>query len=159
MTYEFVHHRRVEFFETDMAGIVHFSNYLRYMEMAEHDFLRSLGFSVNGRIDGVHVGWPRVHASCDYKAPLKFEDHVQIHVVLKTKRPRTLEYIHAIRRGEAPDAPIVAVGRMIAVCVAVDDAGGFRAIEIPAPLASRLESAPSGVAERYLEPMRARAPG
>ena len=54
--------RRVEFADTDMAGIVHFSNYLRYMEMAEHDFLRSIGFSVNGTIEGRHVGWPRVHA-------------------------------------------------------------------------------------------------
>ena len=32
--------RRVEFHETDMAGIVHFSNFFRYMEFAEVEFLR-----------------------------------------------------------------------------------------------------------------------
>ena len=35
MTYEFHNQHRVEFAETDMAGIVHFSNFFRYMEMAE----------------------------------------------------------------------------------------------------------------------------
>ena len=40
----FITHRRVEFSDTDMAGIVHFANFYRYMEQAEHDFFRSLGF-------------------------------------------------------------------------------------------------------------------
>src|SRR5213078_989612 len=38
--------RRVEFADTDMAGIVHFANFFRYMESAEHEFLRSHGLSV-----------------------------------------------------------------------------------------------------------------
>ena len=38
--------RTVEFSETDMAGIVHYSNFFRYMESAEHAFFRALGFSV-----------------------------------------------------------------------------------------------------------------
>ena len=46
MPYEFKAVRRVEFSDTDMAGIVHFANFFRYMETAEHGFYRSLGFSV-----------------------------------------------------------------------------------------------------------------
>ena len=149
MPFDFLHRRRVEFFETDMAGIVHFSNYLRYMEMAEHDFLRSIGFSVNGIIEGRHVGWPRVHASCDYRAPVKFEDELEIHVLVKEKKPRVLEYVHAIRRGVG--GPVVAVGRMVAVCVAVDAGGAFRATEIPAPLAARIQEAPAALVESYLK--------
>lgn len=149
MPFEFLHRRRVEFFETDMAGIVHFSNYLRYMEMAEHDLLRSLGYSVNGRIGGVHVGWPRVHASCDYRAPVKFEDELEIHVLVKEKKPRVVEYVHAIRRGAG--GPVVAVGRMIAVCVAVDASGAFKATDIPAELADKLEVAPSALVDAYLK--------
>ena len=38
--------RRVEFCDTDMAGIVHFANFFRWMESAEVEFLRSLGLSV-----------------------------------------------------------------------------------------------------------------
>jgi YbgC/YbaW family acyl-CoA thioester hydrolase len=37
---------RVEFTDTDMAGIVHFSSFFRYMEVTEHAFFRSLGFSI-----------------------------------------------------------------------------------------------------------------
>ena len=150
MPSQFRHRRRVEFFETDLAGIVHFSNYLRYMEMAEHDFLRSLGHSVNGKIDGRHHGWPRVHASCDYRAPLKFEDDVEVQVLLRTKRPRTLEYVHVLRRGHGDAAPIVAVGRMIAVCVEIAEGGAFRTVAIPAALADQLEEAPRDVVEPLL---------
>lgn len=35
--------RRVEFCDTDMAGIVHFANFFRYMEAAEHELFRNLG--------------------------------------------------------------------------------------------------------------------
>lgn len=150
MAFEFVHRRRVEFYETDMAGIAHFSNYLRYMEMAEHDFLRSLGFSVNGTIEGRHYGWPRVHASCDYRAPVKFEDDLQIHVLVERKKPRVIEYLHAIKRGAHADAPVVAVGRMIAVCAAVAADGAFQATAIPAPLAALIEEAPRALIESYL---------
>ena len=46
MPYEFKLTRRVEFAETDMAGIVHFANFFRMMEAAEHAFFRSVGFSI-----------------------------------------------------------------------------------------------------------------
>ena len=46
MAYEFKATRRVEFSDTDMAGIVHYANFFRFMETAEHGFYRSLGFSV-----------------------------------------------------------------------------------------------------------------
>ena len=46
MPYEFKTIRRVEFSETDMAGIMHYSNYFRFMETAEHAFFRSLGLSI-----------------------------------------------------------------------------------------------------------------
>ena len=46
MAFEFKLTHRVAFAETDMAGIVHFSNFFRYMENTEHAFYRSLGWSV-----------------------------------------------------------------------------------------------------------------
>ena len=56
--HEFNITRMVEFNETDMAGIVHFSVFFRYMEYAEHAFFRSLGSSI---VDPeLAVGWPRV---------------------------------------------------------------------------------------------------
>ena len=44
--------RRVEFRDTDMAGIVHFSVFFAYMEQAEHELLRSLGLGVGPKRRG-----------------------------------------------------------------------------------------------------------
>src|SRR6516164_335429 len=62
---QFTYTRRVQFSDTDMAGIVHFANFYRFMEEAEHEMFRSLGFKiVEKQPDGSVLGWPRVQASC-----------------------------------------------------------------------------------------------
>ena len=63
MSTPFYTSRLVEFADTDMAGIIHFSAYFRYMESAEHELLRSMGYSVYSEIDGVTISFPRVAAS------------------------------------------------------------------------------------------------
>ena len=84
--YQFRSRQRVEFADTDLAGIAHFSNFFRYMERAEHEFLRSLGLSVH-TVDGDDVvSWPRVHADCKYYAPLKFEDELDVDLLVRRKR-------------------------------------------------------------------------
>ena len=88
--HEFTITRRVEFSETDMAGIVHFSNFCRYMEHAEHAFFRSLGRSIVDRDLG--VGWPRVHMNCDFKKPLRFEDEVEIRLLVSAKSSKSISY-------------------------------------------------------------------
>jgi acyl-CoA thioesterase FadM len=51
----------VQFSETDAAGIVHFSNFFRYFEDAEHALWREAGGSILDRDSA--IGWPRVAAS------------------------------------------------------------------------------------------------
>src|SRR5215467_5695807 len=101
--------RRVEFSETDMAGIVHYSNFFRYMEVAEHEFFRSLGFSVVTRQVEPPMGWPRVHAECDYKQPLHFEDEVEIRLLVREKRSKSFTYEFQFRKLNA--SPPVEVAR------------------------------------------------
>ncbi len=60
--------RRVEFAETDLAGIAHFSNFFRWMESAEVDFLIARGLNVSLGWNGQKLGFPRVSASCDHHA-------------------------------------------------------------------------------------------
>ncbi|MEE8147584.1 MAG: hypothetical protein V3T24_08275, partial [Longimicrobiales bacterium] len=50
--------RRIEFADTDMGGIVHFARFFVFMETAEHEFLRSLGTSVDRHVDGHRISWP-----------------------------------------------------------------------------------------------------
>ena len=68
--------RKVFFYETDLAGVVHFSCYFRYMEEAEHALWRAAGLTVDRA--GAAIGYPRVSATFDYKSPLFFEDELTI---------------------------------------------------------------------------------
>ncbi len=132
--------RSVEFSETDMAGIMHYSNFFRFMEAAEHAFFRSIGFSVAARPGSPKVGWPRVHASCDYLKPLRFEDQVEVQFRVVEKRSKALSYEFRFhKRVEGGTAEEVARGRLTVVCVVHQADGTMKASAIPAEIADRIE--------------------
>lgn len=89
----FVHHRRVEFHETDAAGLVHFSNYLRYAEAAEHALFRELDYPML-RDDGHgrFYGWPRVRAQAKFSAPLQSGDAIRIELAVAEIKLKAIEF-------------------------------------------------------------------
>lgn len=141
MAHTFICSDRVQFSDTDMAGIVHFSNFFRYMERVEHAFFRSLEFSV---VDPPHhgderVGWPRVHASCDYMAPLHFEEEFTSELLVEEVRNKVIRYL--IRFWKT-NGILAAEGRITAACVRRDPATGkLKAIEIPQRFRDKIEAA------------------
>ncbi|MBM3875478.1 MAG: acyl-CoA thioesterase [Verrucomicrobia bacterium] len=143
MPYEFKAVRRVEFSETDMAGIVHYSNFFRYMETAEHAFFRSLGFSIVMRDTDSPAGWPRVHVTCDYRHPLRFEDEVEIQLLVAEKKTKALTYEFRFRKLNATPQLEVARGRLTVVCVTRDATGKMSAAPIPEFIAAQIEVAPA----------------
>ena len=146
MLSEFKAIRRVEFSDTDMAGIVHYANFFRYMETAEHSFYRALGHSVVMPHVDPPVGWPRVHAECDYMKPLRFEDTVEIHLLVKEKKRRTLSYVFRFRKLDpvtGVPGEEVARGSLTVVCVTHAPGGEMKAVAIPASLAEQIEAAPA----------------
>jgi acyl-CoA thioester hydrolase len=149
MPHDFKITRLVEFSDTDMAGIVHFTAFFRYMEQAEHAFYRSLGMSVIMQDGDRQVSFPRVHASCDYTRPLRFEDEIEIHLIVREKKAKTFSYEFIFRKvasrgvSAASSAEEVARGRLIVVCVTKDKATGtMKSLEIPAEIAARVSQAP-----------------
>lgn len=137
MGFEFTQERRVEFAETDMAGIVHFANFFRWMESAEHAFLRSMGYSVHTTEEGKSAGWPRLKVSCDYCKPLRFEESVAVELSVAEVRTRSVRYAFVIRR--AADGEVAARGETVAVHAQLDPAGGrLQATPIPENLRARL---------------------
>src|SRR5688572_12643735 len=103
--------RRVEFGDTDMAGIVHFANFFRYMEAAETDFLRARGLSVAWDRAGERYGFPRVSVACDFVKPARFEDVLTIAVTVEKVGTKSVSYRHDFTlAGE-----LVATGRITAV--------------------------------------------
>ena len=135
MPTEYTTTRRVQFAETDMAGIVHFSQFFRYMEECEHAFFRSLGLSVSMQHDGRHIGWPRVAASCDFTGPVRFEDEVELKLRVAKVGDKSftyeVEFLLAGRR--------VALGKTTSVCCVLAD-GKMNAIPIPADIREKFTS-------------------
>src|SRR6185369_15404315 len=145
MSHTFTITRRVEFSDTDMAGIMHFSNFFRFMETAEHGFFRSLGFSIapgGGGQGHPRIGWPRVHASCDYHKPLRFEDLVEIHLLVREKRSKAISYEIRFRKLNGDEPVEVARGILTVVCVAQAGDGVMKATTIPVEIGSKIEVAP-----------------
>jgi YbgC/YbaW family acyl-CoA thioester hydrolase len=143
MAYEHRIVREVEFYHTDMAGIMHFSNFYRFMEAAEHAFFRSLGLSIH-TVDPEPLGWPRVHADCDFSYPLRFEDSVEIHLLVREKRQKSLVYSFIFRKVEGESRREVARGSLAVACVKRDSATGrMTAVPIPSVIADKIEVAPA----------------
>ena len=131
--------RRVEFADTDMAGIMHFSNFFRFMEVAETDYLTSHGLSVSWvGPDGLRVGFPRVSATCDYARPARFGEVLTVTTTVEKVGRKSVAYRHDFT---TKDGAFVAVGRVTAVFCR--EAGGdykFESIEIPPDLRAKLEA-------------------
>ncbi|MBL8794256.1 MAG: acyl-CoA thioesterase [Planctomycetia bacterium] len=136
MTTPFRTRRRVEFVDTDTAGIVHFSNFFRYMEAAEVDFLQSLGLSVSMQTaDGRWIGFPRVSATCDYIKPAKFLDIVEVVVKVEKIGGKSVTYEFDFeKQGE-----LIARGRITAVCCMTTPDHKLESLEIPADIRRKLQ--------------------
>ena len=133
MANEFRYKRRVQFSETDLAGIVHFANMFRYVEEAEHALWREVGISIVQR--GSDIGWPRLNAALEFRNPLRFEEEFEVWVRIAELKTRTIEYEFTLVRGKS----VIAVGTMTSICVRRQADGTMRAAEIPAAVADKLE--------------------
>jgi len=148
MAYEFKAVRRVEFAETDMAGIMHYSNYFDFMETTEHAFFRSLGFSIYSDKTEPWEGWPRVHAECDFQAPLRFEDEVETHLLVSEKKSKSLTYVFNFRKLNASPPLEVARGAMTVVYVRHGPDGKMAACAMPRSVAAKIQVAPAHLLHR-----------
>jgi acyl-CoA thioester hydrolase len=126
--------RRVQFSETDLAGIAHFSAYFRFMEEAEHALWRAAGLSIGAA--ETTGGWPRVSAAFDYKSPLRFEDEFDVVVRIAEVTRRSIRYGFTIMREDT----LIGTGTMTAVCTK-KEAGQLRAVDLPVDVIDRLRAA------------------
>jgi acyl-CoA thioester hydrolase len=126
--------RRIQFHDTDMAGVVHFANYFRMMEEVEHAFFRALGLSIVMTHEALEIGWPRVAASCEYFGPLKFEDEVELIMRVTKVGEKSFNYEVEFQW----EGRKVALGKMTSVCCEMLDSG-MRSIPIPPGIRKKLE--------------------
>jgi YbgC/YbaW family acyl-CoA thioester hydrolase len=127
--------RRVEFQDTDMAGIMHFTAFFRFMEVAEHAFLRARGLSIFIEDEQGTISWPRVSAQCDYRAPARFSEELSIEVRVAHLGPRSVTYDFVFTR----DGQHLAQGAMTSVCCRIPPDGPPKSIPMPAAVRAKLE--------------------
>jgi acyl-CoA thioester hydrolase len=132
--------RLVEFSDTDMAGIMHFSAFFRYMEAAEHELLRSLGLSVYSELDGSPVSFPRVAASCQFHSPARCEEVLDIDVSVQHVGTKSVTYGFNFQHS----GRLVATGEMTSVCCRVDHGQPPVSIPIPDAVAQKLRAMEGG---------------
>ncbi|MFL5329234.1 MAG: acyl-CoA thioesterase [Gemmataceae bacterium] len=130
----FTARRRVEFSDTDMAGMMHFANFFRFMESAEHEYLASRGLRVIWNDVDERLGFPRVSASCDYLQPAHYLDELEIDVTVDRVGEKSLTLSFDFRRG----SDLVAKGEIVTVCCRVNTEGRVESIPIPETFRSKL---------------------
>ncbi len=130
--------RLVEFSDTDMAGIVHFANFFRFMEAAEHAYLRACGLSVIGSWEGQAITFPRVHADCDYLRPARFQDVLEIEVLLEKIGRASVHYAFVFRQA----GEVIATGRITTVLCRIGPGHALEPFAVPESLRERLLAGP-----------------
>lgn len=128
--------RRVQFYETDAAGIVHFSWFFRYMEEAEHALWREAGLSIAP--PDAEISWPRVAASFDFHSALRFEQEFDVWLRVAGISKKTIRYTCLLTLGDTK----IATGTLTVACVRKRPNEPMKAIEIPPEIAARFQVAP-----------------
>src|SRR5262249_22650885 len=129
----------VEFSDTDMAGIVHFANFFRFMEAAEHAYLRASGLSVFLDWQGERLTFPRVSASCDYRKPARFQDVLDVTARIDRLGRSSVRFASTFHKGDE----LIAEGQITTV-LSRFPGHGLEPIEIPPPLREKLSRGPEG---------------
>lgn len=99
---------RVRFYETDMAGIVHHSNYIRWFELGRVEYLRANDFDLKKLIDLGYMT-PILSVQCDYKTAISFDDELILETrLLKITRTRATFGFRLLKEA---DGKLVATGK------------------------------------------------
>lgn len=77
----FTYTRKAQYYETDKMGIIHHSNYVKWMEEARIAYMESLGYGFD-KVESLGVLSPVAGISVSYKNPVRFNDTVQISISL-----------------------------------------------------------------------------
>uniref|UniRef100_UPI0040564E1E acyl-CoA thioesterase n=1 Tax=Acetatifactor sp. TaxID=1872090 RepID=UPI0040564E1E len=94
-----IYRHKVQYYETDKMGIVHHSNYIRWMEEARIDFLGQIGWEFK-KLEEMGIVSPVTAVDCKYKVSTYFADNIDITVVVEEFKGVKLKLRYEMRRGE-----------------------------------------------------------
>ncbi|HLH61618.1 MAG TPA: thioesterase family protein [Ktedonobacteraceae bacterium] len=131
---------RVPFSDVDSTGRIHFTAMFRYMEIAEHELRRSIGFPQATSFP--HIAFPRVHASCDFRGAVRYDDQIVVEARVDRVGHSSWTVTFTARlKGEERNqeqerrGPVVAEGKMTMVAM---DTTTEQAVSLPDELRAAL---------------------
>ena len=124
---------RITWADTDAAGIVHFSNYFRFFERAEEEYLNRRKLDYSMIVDTYHVRIPRVESHCRYISPCRYNDVIS--VKMKIDEVKTRSFRESFLVDNLTTRKRAADGYLVCVTASLDLT---RAVPIPKKLVSKL---------------------
>ena len=91
---------RVYFEDTDVAQVVYYANYLKFMERARSDMLRAVGINQRGFMDKGEGAYAVADLSIKYRAPAKLEDELVVLSSIRHVRAASVVIHQRVMRGE-----------------------------------------------------------
>lgn len=118
---------RVYYEDTDMAGIVYYANYLRYIERARSDWVREIGIDqLAMKAEGVVFAVRRIEA--DYLQPALFDDALEVVTTLEKLSPARMIMVQKVLRAE----DVLFTANVTIACIGI----GGKPVRLPAELRS-----------------------
>lgn len=131
-TVEFSHKLRVYIEDTDAGGIVYYVNYLKFMERARTEFMRSLGYGKN-TIFNADLMFVVRDVALTYLLPARLDDELEASVSVVQLRGASMTLQQSVRRGDE----VLVQGMVTIACV---DRVGVRPRRMPPEMVSRLQA-------------------
>lgn len=91
-----VYKHKIQYYETDQMGVVHHSNYIRWMEEARVDLMDQLGVTMT-QIEDMGMVIPVVSISCEYRTMARFGETVEVYLKLKSYNGIKLFFDYVIK--------------------------------------------------------------
>ena len=123
---------RVRWRDLDMMGIVYHANYSRFIEAAETEFFRAIGWTYDAIADRLGVWIARVRFECEYRAPAKLDDELVTTATLEKIGGSSLTFAFRVERD---DGTLLVAATLVLAAV---DRTTLRATRVPEPLRAAL---------------------
>lgn len=99
----YIYTRKANYYETDMMGIVHHSNYIRYFEEARLEYMNTIGCDVT-ELERLGVIIPNVDAYAKYLTPVRYGETVTVEVKLTLFTGTRMELSYTVRKSDGEKA-------------------------------------------------------
>lgn len=116
---EFIWPVRVYYEDTDSGGVVYYANYLKFMERARTEWLRSLGFEQDELLKRDNILFAVRSISLDYLKPARFNDRLLVTAGISARGRASLSFDQTVRR-DSREAEVLCTAQVRIACLAAD---------------------------------------